>query len=289
MNIETKQKPTDKCFPHFSVAMCVYKGDNPEWFALSIKSILEQTVAPNEVVLVVDGPITEELDQVILQYESNEIFKIIRLEVNQGHGNARRVALKACTHDLVALMDADDISLQDRFEKQLNAFQDDEELSVVGGNISEFIGEPDNIVGYRLVPEDHQGISKYLQKRCPFNQMTVMFKKCDVEKVGGYIDWYCDEDYYLWIRMYLANTKFANIKDVLVNVRVGQEMYRRRGGWRYFKSEAKLQKYMYKNKVIGTGRYLSNIAKRFIMQVLLPNKLRGWVFKKFARSKQREK
>ncbi len=275
--------------PKFSVAMCVYKGDNAEWFSLALKSILEQTVKPNEVVLVVDGPITDELDKVILECESNEIFNIIRLEVNQGHGNARRVALKACTYDFVALIEADDISLEDRIEKQLQVFQNNKALSIVGGNISEFIGEQGNIVGYRLVPENHQDISNYLKKRCPFNQMTVMFKKCDVEKVGGYLDWYCDEDYYLWLRMYLAKMEFANIKDVLVNVRVGKEMYRRRGGLRYFKSEAKLQKYMYKNKVIGIGRYASNIIKRFIMQVLLPNKIRGWVFKKFARSKQRAK
>ena len=283
------QETMDKMPPKFSVAMCVYKGDNAEWFSLALKSILEQTVKPNEVVLVVDGPVTDELDKVILEYESNEIFNIIRLEVNQGHGNARCVALKVCTYDLVALMDADDVSLQDRFEKQLQVFQNNEGLSIVGGNISEFVGEQDNIVGYRLVPESHQDISNYLKKRCPFNQMTVMFKKCDVEKVGGYIDWYCDEDYYLWIRMYLANMRFANIKDVLVNVRVGKEMYRRRGGVRYFKSEAKLQKYMYNNKVIGIGRYGFNLIKRFIIQVLLPNKIRGWVFKKFARSKHRAK
>ena len=115
------------------------------------------------------------------------------------------------------------------------------------------------------------------------NQMTVMFKKKSIEAVGGYVDWYCEEDYYLWVRMAEAGMRFANISETLVNVRVGKEMYNRRGGWKYFKSEAKLQKYMLNKKIIGFGTYFSNVTKRFVVQVLMPNRLRGWVFKKFAR------
>ena len=116
------------------------------------------------------------------------------------------------------------------------------------------------------------------------NQMTVMFKKSVYERAGGYIDWYQDEDYYLWIRMFETGAVFANTGTLLVNVRVGKDMYKRRGGWKYFKSERRLQKYMLKHKIIGFGTYLINVTKRFIVQVLLPNKVRGWVFKKFARS-----
>ena len=156
---------------------------------------------------------------------------------------------------------------------------------LTSANITEFIGEPHNIVGKRSVPESDFEIKQYLKKRCPFNQVTVMFKKSTVQSVGGYIDWYCDEDYYLWLRMYLSGAMFANTDKFLVNVRVGKEMYERRGGIKYFKSEAKLQKYMLKNNVIGFGTYFLNVSKRFIVQVLLPNKIRGWVFKKFAREK----
>ena len=267
----------------FSVSMCVYGGDNSIWFKTAVESVLNQTLLPNEIVLVVDGPVPEDLENLIKEYEQNSMFHIIRLETNQGHGNARRIGLQACKNDLVALMDADDISVKDRFEKQITAFQKDETLSVVGGIIAEFIDSEDNIVAYRIVPEKDEDIKIYLKKRCPFNQMTVMLKRNDVESVGGYIDWYCDEDYYLWLRMYLAKMRFYNLNENLVNVRVGEDMYRRRGGWKYFKSERKLQKYMRKNKIIGFGTYFINISKRFIVQVLLPNKLRGWVFKKFAR------
>lgn len=271
--------------PKFSVAMCVYDGDNPEWFRIAVNSILNQSVAPSEVVLIVDGPINQVLDGIVCEYEINPIFKVVRLPENQGHGNARRASLENCTNELVALMDADDISLTDRFEKQINEFAKDGSLSIVGGNISEFIDSEENIVGYRVVPQAHHQIVEYLRKRCPFNQVSVMFNKKDVEKVGGYIDWFWEEDYYLWLRMYLAGCKFKNVSDTLVNVRVGKEMYARRGGWKYFKSERALQKYMRKNKIIGFGTYFINVAKRFVVQVLMPNKLRGWVFKKFARTK----
>lgn len=270
---------------NFSVSMCVYGGDNPEWFSIAVESIINQTVKPSEIVLVVDGPVPQELNEIITEYENDPLFNVIRLEENQGHGNARRIGLENCKYDLVALMDADDISLPERFEKQLKAFKDDSSISIVGGNIAEFIGVESNVVGRRIVPSEHTEIVRYMKERCPFNQMTVMFKKTDVQRAGGYVDWYCDEDYYLWLRMYLAGMHFANIPEVLVNVRVGEEMYKRRGGIKYFKSEAKLQKFMLDNKIIGYVTYITNVLKRLILQVLMPNSLRGIIFKKFARSK----
>ena len=180
-------------------------------------------------------------------------------------------------------MDADDISAEDRFEKQLAMFESDPELTIVGGNITEFVGTPDNIVEARVVKSDDASIKEDMRKRCPMNQVTVMFKKSRVDDVGGYIDWYCEEDTYLWLRLFLDGAKFANLPDYLVNVRIGKEMYQRRGGTKYFMSEAKLQKYMLDNKVIGLDRFFINVAERLVVQVLLPNKLRSWVFKKFAR------
>lgn len=269
----------------FSVAMCVYGGDNCEWFKSAVESVLNQTLKPNEIVLVVDGPIPIETSEIIKVYECNTIFKVIRLECNQGHGNARRVGLSACTNDLVAIMDSDDICSPNRFEKQIAAFNTDFSLDIVGGNITEFIGDESNVVAKRIVPLNDKEIKSYMKKRCPMNQMTVMFKKSSVEKAGGYLDWYCDEDYYLWLRMALADMKFANLQDVLVNVRVGKDMYKRRGGLKYYRSEKKLQKYMLKKKIISFPTYCANVFKRFILQVLLPNGVRGWVFKTFAREK----
>lgn len=267
----------------FSVSMCVYGKDNPEWFKTAVDSILNQTRKPDEVVLVVDGPVPQELDTVIKIFEQNSIFNVIRLPENRGHGEARRIGLNNCSNELVALMDADDISAEDRFEKQLEMFKKDPELTIVGGNITEFVGDPENIVEARVVKADDASIKEDMKKRCPMNQVTVMFKKSRVDSVGGYIDWFCEEDTYLWLRLYLDGAKFANLPDYLVNVRIGKEMYQRRGGTKYFLSEAKLQKFMLDNKVIGLDRFIVNVGERLVVQVLLPNKVRSWVFKKFAR------
>ncbi len=267
----------------FSVLMCVYGGDNPQWFSAAVDSILNQTAKPHEVVLVVDGPVPEALDALISGFEADPVFRVIRLPENVGHGEARRTGLQACNYDLVALMDADDITAPNRFEKQLAAFAENPELTIVGGNITEFVDEPSNLVGQRQVFTTDTEIKRDMQKRCPMNQVTVMFRKSAADAAGGYIDWFCEEDYYLWLRLMLNGAVFANIPENLVNVRVGKEMYQRRGGWKYFKSEAKLQKWMLQKKVIGCGGYLINVSKRLIVQVLLPNRLRGWVFQKFAR------
>lgn len=268
----------------FSVQICVYNGDNALYFDTAMESIFNQTLIPDEVVLVVDGSVNLDIENVIKKYLSlYASLKVVRLEKNMGHGEARRIGLNNCSNELVAIFDSDDINVNDRFEKQINFFKKDYNISIVGGLINEFIDNTENVVGIRDVPCTDCEIKEYIKKRCPMNQVTVMFKKSDVMNAGGYIDWYCEEDYYLWIRMALKNMRFANIPDVLVNVRVGEAMYQRRGGIKYFKSEAKLQGYMLKNKVIGLPRYFINVGIRFLLQVLMPNKLRGWVFKTFAR------
>ena len=210
------------------------------------------------------------------------------LKQNMGHGNARRISLENCKNEMITMMDADDISYVNRFEKQITNFMEDNNIDIVGGQITEFINSPDNIIGRRVVPEKDRDIKKYLKKRCPMNHVTVMFKKTAVERAGGYLDWYCNEDYYLWIRMAIAGNKFANVSDTLVNVRVGDEMSARRGGWRYFKSEAALQKYMLHNKLISFPSYLYNILIRFGGEVIVSDKLRQKLFQ-YMREKYEEK
>ncbi len=270
----------------FSVAISVYKNDKADYFDRALESITDlQTVKPSEIVLVVDGPIDEQLNNIIKKYESKYPgFKSIRLAQNAGLGNALKTAVENCSYELIARMDSDDISMPTRFEEQLNAFNSNPDLDIVGGDISEFIDSEDNIVAYRRVPKEDSEIKEYIKTRCPLNHVTVMYKKTSVEKAGGYQDLFWNEDYYLWIRMMINNAKFANTGTELVNVRTGADMYARRGGKKYFKSEKYLQKYMLKHKIIGYPTYISNVAKRFIVQRCLPNGLRGWVFRKFART-----
>ncbi len=271
----------------FSVAMSVYKSDNPDFFDRALSSITdEQTIIPNEIVLVVDGSVNDEINAVIDKYEGKyEIFKVIRLEQNGGLGNALKIAVENSGNELIARMDSDDVSVSTRFEEQLKYFAMNPEIDIVGGDITEFIGEENNIVGKRSVPLSNESIREYMKTRCAMNHVSVMYKKKAVESAGGYQDWFWNEDYYLWIRMWLNGAVFANTGRVLVNVRVGKEMYQRRGGSKYFESEKGLQDYMLKNKMINHSTYIKNVAKRLIIQKLMPNKLRGWVFRTFARKK----
>lgn len=269
---------------HFSVCMSVYKNDNPTDFMSAIDSILNQTILPDEIILVEDGVVSSELEILIKKLESElEILNVIRLPKNLGHAKARQKAMKAASNDLIAIMDSDDVSIDNRFELQLRAFEKHQDVSAIGGQIIEFVGHFDNIVGERSVPENDSDIKIFLKSRCPMNLVTIMYRKSDVEKVGGFMDWYCEEDYYLWVRMALAGYKFANLPETLVKVRVGKEMYQRRGGWRYFRSEAKLQRYLLSHKVISLPRFCYNVFGRFVIQVAMPNKLRGFVFQKLFR------
>lgn len=268
----------------FSVCMSVYKNDNADDFANAVKSVYNQTCRPNEIVIVVDGPVSEVLEDTIESLEESlKILKVIRLENNMGHAIARQAGLEAASNELCAIMDADDLSVSYRFERQLKVFEEHPDISVVGGLINEFIGYPTNAVGTRVVPELDEDIKAYLKSRCPMNLVTVMFKKSAVMAVGGYRDWYCEEDYFLWIRLAMARFKFYNIQENLVNVRVGEEMYRRRGGKKYFHSEARLQKYMFDHGLISWIRLVYNVSIRWLLQVVMPNWLRGWVFRLFAR------
>ena len=267
--------------------MSVYRNDKPEDFRLAVESISEkQTVAPDEVLIVVDGPVPEPLHHAIEEH-SNRIryIKVLWQAENKGLGTALRVGVENASNEIIARMDSDDIAMPDRFEKQLNMMCGNPDLSMVGGYITEFIGNPENIVGQRTVPSSDSEIRKYMKSRCPFNHVTVMFKKSDVLKAGNYQDWLWNEDYYLWIRMMMTGCRFANIPEPSVNVRVGKDMYARRGGMKYFKSEAAIQQFMYNHKQIVFPRYIFNLAVRYIVQVLMPNNVRAFVFQKLFRSK----
>lgn len=270
----------------FSLLISVYKNDNPEHFRIALESITtHQTIKPSEVVLVVDGPVPEEIDHVITEACGNnpDLFRIIRFEQNQGLGIALQKGMEAASNDIVIRMDSDDIAVPDRLEKQTQFMESHSDVAICGGQIEEFINEESNIVGKREVPCSDLDIRNYMKSRCPFNHMTVALRRSEVLRAGNYQPWFWNEDYYLWLRMMLAGCKFANLPETLVYVRVGKDMYARRGGIKYFKSEAKIQKFMWDNGIISLSRYAFNVFARLCVQVLMPNWLRGFVFQKLLR------
>lgn len=270
----------------FSVCTSVYKNDKSEFVRVALDSMLvNQSVKPDEIVLVQDGPVPEDLSLLLNEYEGKypEVMHVIRLEKNGGLGNALRLGVENAKYDIIARMDSDDICSPDRFEKQLAFMEAHSDCDIVGGQMTEFIGSPDNIVGRREVPLTNEEIYEFMKRRCALNHVTVMFRKKSVQKAGNYQDWFWNEDYYLWVRMMMAGYKFANLPDVAVNVRSGADQYARRGGKKYFDSEIGIKKLMLEKGMINRKEYMVNYIQRFIIQLLLPNSVRGWVFRTFAR------
>ena len=270
----------------FSVVTSIYRNDIPNYVRAALDSMLvTQSVKPNEIVLVQDGPVPYGLSRLVIEYKEKygDILNIIVLDKNGGLGNALRLGVENAKYDIIARMDSDDICLPDRFEKQLAYLEAHPECDIVGGQMTEFIDSPDNIVGRREVPLSNEEIYEFMKSRCALNHVTVMFRKEAVLKAGNYQDWFWNEDYYLWVRMMLAKCQFANIPEVAVNVRSGADQYARRGGKKYFDSEIGIKKMMLAKGMITKKEYIINYIERFIVQLILPNRIRGWVFRTFAR------
>ncbi len=273
----------------FSVLMTVYKKETVEHFKQAMDSILNQTVMPSEIVLVRDGPVPSELQACIDEYVENEkIISYYPLEVNGGSGNASRVGVEMAKHEIIARMDSDDISVPNRFELQLKVFEEKPYLDVVGGAIAEFVDDVDNVVCIRETVLEEEEIKEYMKSRSAINNVSAMFRKSAVLKAGNYIELHFVEDYYMWCRMMLCGCRFMNLPDTLVYVRVGYDMYSRRGGYAYFKALKELEKFKRKNGMIGFFKYSKNIFIRLVQCVLLPNKIRGFLYKKLARSKAKK-
>ncbi len=254
----------------FSVLMSIYHKEKSEYFNRAMQSIWdEQIIKPDEIVLVQDGPLTDELYKSIEKWKNKivNVFKTILLEKNVGLGDALNIGIRHCTYELIARMDTDDISLPNRFEKQLNFFENSN-IDICSSWLSEFEDDETKIKSYKKLPEDHDDIVKYAKVRCPINHPVVMYKKTAVEKAGGYQKMMLMEDYYLWGRMIVSGAKFYNIQDTLLNMRAGDSMLQRRAGTVYAKSELKLQNEFKKIGFLSTGEYIKNLFIRVPIRLM---------------------
>lgn len=223
--------------PKYSVLMSVYYKDSPEYLRIAIESMLKQTVMPEQYVVVEDGKIPNELSEVIEEYhkkyENNKrisnFFTIVKIPSNKGLPNALNVGLEACRNELVARMDADDISLPNRCEKELELFEKEPQLDICGCNIAEFYDDPNNIKTYRIVPSEYKDIKKFMRRRTAFNHPTVMYKKSSVLKNGGYsAEILRKQDYDLFSRMIVNGAYARNINEALLLFRADENNYTRR-------------------------------------------------------------
>lgn len=268
----------------FSVLMSVYAKDNPAWVSQALDSVLHNTAQPAEVVVVIDGPVPETLHTLLTSYaQKYPSVKLAPLAKNGGLGPALAHGLQQCSHELVARMDADDISLPDRFEKQLAYLEKHPETDVLGGFIREVDGQTLAPVAVRQVPQSAVQIKQFLKTRSPFNHVSVMFKKSAVLAAGNYQPFHLVEDYYLWARMAAKGCKAANLSDILLDVRVDSTMYGRRGGWKYFKSNLAISRKLRELGLISFPTHVFNTAVRFGVQVLMPNGVRAFFYRKVLR------
>jgi glycosyltransferase involved in cell wall biosynthesis len=221
---------------HCSVLICIYKGDKPEYFREAVRSVLNQTVKPNEIIVVVDGMISDAMAKVLGEITVNsKIVKVVRLPKNVGVGAASNEGLKHCKNELVAKMDADDVAVPNRLELQLAEFKKDSKLVLLGGQIAEFSGDVENIVSYRRVPTTAKAIRQFARRRSPFNNQTVMYKKSAVLSVGGYPKLNRAEDYYLFSKLIVEGYKVKNLSSVLVLFRLDDNAIERRRTWKHTK------------------------------------------------------
>lgn len=214
----------------YSVLMSVYSKEKPEYLRASIESMLSQTAAPDQFVLVKDGPLTAELDQVIDKFvqDNQGLFTIVELKENRGLGIALDEGMKYCKNELVARMDSDDISLPDRCEKQLRVFDENPALSIISGNIGEFEDSPKHIVSYRVVPEHNDAIKKRMRTRSAFNHPAVMYKKSEVIRCGGYGTLRRKQDHVLFSHMVNNGCEAKNIQDVILLFRANKDSVMRK-------------------------------------------------------------
>ena len=224
--------------PPYSVLMSLYVKEKPEYLRLAIDSMLNQTVKPDEIVIVEDGPLTDSLYAVLDEYKAKypKIIRTVKNEKNLGLGLALNVGLKECKNELVARMDTDDISKSDRCEKQLKVFAENMSISIVGAYVDEFTDDPEKIVSTRAVPVTNDEIYQFAKKRSAFNHPAVMYRKSRVLNFGGYADLRRNQDVDLFGRMLFGGCKAQNVPESLLLFRSNNDLAKRRKSWQNTKS-----------------------------------------------------
>ena len=271
---------------NYSVLMSVYHKDAPLELQQSIDSMLSQTVLCNQFVLVEDGPLNDGLIRVIEKYHESysSLFTVVKLDCNQGLGKALDAGLENCKNDLVARMDADDISLPTRCEKLLALFQANPNLAIAGTHIDEFYDEPNNIVSKRIVPTDYESIRKFIRRRSPFNHPTVMFRKSEVLRCGGYGKMRRKQDLDLFSRMINMGCYALNLDESLLLFRSNEGNYLRRKSWEYCKSYIAVQKENYKRGYCSLWDLIVVVIGQIIIH-FMPLSLMKKISDRFLRSK----
>ena len=248
----------------FTLLLPVYRGDRADHLERSFtSSVVEQTLPPSEVVIVRDGPVPSEIEEVLRRLATTTSLptvQVVRLQQNVGLGRALQHGLDACSNDVVARIDADDVSVPHRFERQLPLIEAGYDL--VGSGLIEIGEEDGDVRGYRIPVTDEDEIRAYARFHDPFNHPSVVYRRSAVGRAGGYRELPLMEDYWLFARMIASGARVTNIAEPLVLYRVTGGAYKRRGGLRLLRSELTLQRRLRRDGFTSTPQYLRNVVLR---------------------------
>lgn len=271
----------------FSVLMPIYIHEKDDELRVAIDSVINQTLMPNEILIIADKDIPQNTRDILEEYKSKypEIFNPVILVEPANLGRALRIGVNTAKYPIIARMDADDIARNDRFEKQIAFLQQHPELDLVGSWITEFEGKPENIYAKRELPTEPNEIYNFCKFRNPINHMTAMYKKESVLKAGNYTARKRMEDYELWAVMLYQGCKFANIPEYLVNARAGRDLIKRRSGLdEFFQYEFTLFKEFYDWGFINFQEFFKAVLTKFLLRAI-PGWLRAFVYNNFLHKK----
>lgn len=282
-----------------SVLMAIYHKEKPEYFELALESIWDkQSLKPNEIILVEDGALTSELDALILRWKSKlpQVLKVIKLKVNKGLSTALNEGLKHCSCKYIARMDSDDISHPERFRKQFDYLEKNEDIYVLGGSIQEFNDKCDSLI-VRHYPIDFNHIKKYIAKASPLAHATVMFRITLFASGIKYSEKHItSQDIELWYRVVKAGYRISNIPEVTYYVRVSSDFYVRRTRKKainefkiYWNGIIELYGYNWR-LVFPILRVISRLMPAFIVKLLYSKKIRNILnpSKKFLKNRNND-
>lgn len=267
----------------YSVLMSIYKKENPTYLVQALDSMLNQTVSPAEIVMVKDGPLTQELEDVLQDYDSlyPGLFNFVSYDKNHGLGYALRQGVVACSNEIVARMDTDDIARPDRMEKQLAAI--DSGLDMVGSDVIEFVTSPNEPVAATDLPKGIDAIRSYSKRRNPFRHPPMTFRKSKVMEAGNYSsDFLYFEDWDLFNRMLACGCKADNLKEPLVAMRVSEDFYARRGGSQYLKYAKAFKRAQVECGYFTKRDYFCSYLPHAAV-CLMPNSVRALIYRYFLR------
>ncbi|UVY82429.1 glycosyltransferase [Brachybacterium sp. NBEC-018] len=274
--------------PPFAVLMPLWGRDEPARVEAAIASATTgQTLRPDLLLLTVDGPLPSALEELVARVEAEEFgpARVLRHPQHRGIALTLQDGLEASPHEIVARADADDLCRPERFAVQIPRMartEDGEGADLLGGSMQEFSDRVAPGEGpLRTRPLEHEQIVGYLGRHSPFHHPTIVLRRSVALAVGGYRDLPLLEDYWLWERMMLGGARMGNVEEVVVDYRVDEHLFERRGGWTLFTSDLRLQRTLLLDRVIGPRAFLTNIVLRGGYR-LAPWRLRRFGYRRFV-------